>query len=100
MKVENTVAKGEITGRNVKAKIFTAGGWRQTGMWKTDKLPGEITGPGPLLVAILPLSTAHLYLVPDNSAACPSASPYSNSRVGQSTEPCNGEVFAVTWEER
>lgn len=37
-----------------------------------------------------------IYLLPDNSAACPSASPYSNSRVGQSTEPCNGEIFVVT----
>lgn len=29
MKAENTVAKGEFTERNVKAKIFTAGGWRE-----------------------------------------------------------------------
>lgn len=96
--MKNTVAKGEFTERNVKTNIFTAGGWREEGMWRTDKLPGQITDPCPLLLAILPLSTDHPYLIPDNSAGCPSASPYSNSRVGQSTEPCNGEDFAVTWE--
>lgn len=76
---------------NVENKLF------YSNLLRTDKLPGDITGIFALLLAIPPLYRP-IYLLPDNSAACPSASPYSNSRVGQSTEPCNGEIFVVTWE--
>ena len=107
--MENTIhSQKAFTERNVKAnkERFTTGGWREMGMenklfysnlLRTDKLPGDITGIFALLLAIPPLYRP-IYLLPDNSAACPSASPYSNSRVGQSTEPCNGEIFVVTWE--
>lgn len=64
---------------------------------RTDKLPEEMTSPSPLPGGHSSTLRRPIYLIPDNSAACPSVSPYSNSRVGQSTEPCNEEIFAVTW---
>jgi len=110
--MENTIHSQEaLTERNVKAnkERFTTGGWREMGMWRTDFVLQPLaenrqaargrhrhlcSPPGHPSTLQRPI-----YLLPDNSAACPSASPYSNSRVGQSTEPCNGEIFVVTWEQ-
>lgn len=96
IEVENTVAKGEFTERNVKANrhlLLEVGQKKECG----EQTSCQWRSQTPAFSSWLSFhSPHHLYLIPDNSAACPSASPYSNSRVGQSTEPCNREVFAVT----
>jgi len=64
----------------------------------TSSPSGDITGLFPLPPTTFHARLTHLF-IPDNSAACPSASPYSNSRVGQSTEPYNREKFLVMGKE-